>query len=343
MRHLLNTLFVLTEDAYLALENDNVVLWQEKRVLGRVPLLTLTNIVYFGYKGASPALMGACATHDIGLCFLTPQGRFLARTSGESRGNVVLRRRQYRLADDGVASCHIARDFIAGKIHNSKTVLARGLRDHALSVEQEAFQQAISNLSQAARQARNVEDKETLRGMEGNAAHSYFSVFGQLILRDKECFSFHSRVKRPPEGRVNALLSFAYTLLAHDCASALESVGLDAYVGFLHTDRAGRTSLALDLMEELRSIYADRFVLALINNRQIQADDFIEQDNNCFFLTDDGKKAFRQAWQAKKREEIKHPFLGEKIPWGLVPYVQSLLLARYIRGDISEYPAFLWK
>jgi CRISPR-associated protein Cas1 len=343
MRHLLNTLFIMTEDVYLALENDNVVVYQDKKVLGRVPLLTLSNIVYFGYKGASPALMGACAAKSIGLCFLTPHGKLLARVSGESRGNVVLRRQQYRLADDELASCHIARDFIAGKLHNSQSILARGLRDHPLSVEKEKFQQAIHDMGAAARQVRKIEDKGELRGVEGNAAHLYFSLLGQLILHDKEHFSLLSRIKRPPKGRVNALLSFAYTLLAHDCASALESVGLDAYVGFLHTDRAGRTSLALDLMEELRSIYADRFVLTLINNRQVKADDFVEREDNCFFLTDKGKKTFLQAWQDRKREEIRHPFLAEKIPWGLVPYVQSLLLARFIRGDISEYPAFLWK
>lgn len=343
MRHLLNTLFVTTEDSYLSLKDQNVVVSQGETVLARVPLLILENIVYSGYKGASPALMGACAKNNIGLCFLKPSGQFLARISGESRGNVLLRRAQYRIADNEEVSCNIARNFIIGKLHNSKAVLSRGLRDHPLSVDAAAFQSGIHELGNSIRLTRQVKDKDTLRGIEGNAAHIYFSLLGSLILRDREHFHFQSRQKRPPIGRVNGLLSFLYTLLAHDCASALESVGLDAYVGFLHTDRSGRTSLALDLMEELRSIYVDRLVLTVINNRIVQADDFEEQGNDVFYLTDNGKKSILKVWQDKKREEIKHPFLNEKIPWGLVPYIQSLLLARYIRGDLSEYPAFLWK
>ena len=322
LRHLLNTLFILTEDAYLSLKNKNVVVWQGDKKLGQVPLLTLENIVYSGRSGVSIPLIGACA---------------------ESRGNVLLRRMQYRLADDAEVSCHIARNFIVGKLHNSKIVIARGLRDHPLSVNQGLFQQVIRELSAATRLARKTENIDMLRGIEGNGAHQYFSVFNDLILRDKNAFFFTGRVKRPPKGRVNSLLSFTYTLLAHDCASALESVGLDAYVGFMHTDRSGRVSLALDMMEELRSILADRFVLTLINNGVMKEDDFEESENDIFLMKDKGKKKFLAAWQDKKKEEIKHPFLEEKIRWGLVPYVQSLLLARFIRGDLSEYPAFLWK
>ena len=343
MRHLLNTLFVLTEDAYLSLKDKNVVVRQGDKKLGQIPLITLENIIYCGYKGASPALMGACAENDIGLCFLSPTGKLLARVSGESRGNVLLRRKQYRLADDREISCQIARNFIVGKLHNSKVVIARGLRDHPLSVDQECFKRVIHELFIATRMARKSKNKETLRGIEGNSAHLYFSVLNDLILKNKDDFSFLGRVKRPPEGRVNSLLSFTYTLLAHDCASALESVGLDAYVGFMHTDRSGRVSLALDLMEELRSIIADRFVFSVINNGVMKGDDFEEVENHVFLLKDKGKKKFFSAWQDKKKEEIKHPFLEEKIRWGLVPYVQSLLLARFIRGDLSEYPAFLWK
>ena len=343
MRHLLNTLFLLTEDAYLSLENENVVVWQEKQKLGQVPLLTLENIITFSYKGASPALMGTCAERGIGLAFCTPRGRILARVSGESRGNVLLRRKQYRLADDEESRSGYARDFITGKLHNSRILLARALRDHRMSIDADAVSATVKELAGSIRDARQAADADALRGIEGNAAHLYFAVFGELILQDKEHFAFHGRVKRPPDSPVNAMLSFAYTLLAHDCASALESVGLDAYVGFLHTDRAGRTSLALDLMEELRSIFADRFVLTLINNRVIQADDFDSQEDGAVLLTDDGRKRFLSAWQEKKRETITHPFLEEKIPWGLVPYTQSLLLARTIRGDLSEYPAFLWK
>ena len=343
MRHLLNTLFILTEDAYLSLENENIIVWQEKRKLGQVPIQTLENIVTFSYKGASPALMGACAKRGIGLAFCTPHGRFLARVSGESRGNVLLRRKQYRLADDAESRCIYARDFITGKLHNSRVLLARALRDHRMGIDAEAVSASIKELAGSVHDARQAADADALRGIEGNAAHMYFSVFGELILQDKAHFAFHGRVKRPPDSPVNALLSFAYTLLAHDCASALEAVGLDAYVGFLHTDRAGRTSLALDLMEELRSIFADRFVLTLINNRVLRAADFETQEDGAVLLANDGRKKFLSAWQEKKRETITHPFLDEKISWGLVPYAQSLLLARTIRGDISEYPAFLWK
>jgi len=212
-----------------------------------------------------------------------------------------------------------------------------------MSIDEKAVSEAVQEMAGSIREARQAKDADNLRGIEGNAAHAYFSVFGELILQDKEHFAFHGRVKRPPDSPVNALLSFAYTMLAHDCASALESVGLDAYVGFLHTDRAGRTSLALDLMEELRSIFADRFVLTLINNRIIRASDFETQEDGAVLLTQDGRKKFLSAWQEKKRETITHPFLEEKLAWGLVPYTQSLLLARTIRGDLSEYPAFLWK
>lgn len=343
MRRLLNTLFVLSEDAYLSLENENVVVHQEDKILGRVPLLTLENILYFGYRGASPALLGACAKNRIGFAFLSQNGRFLARTVGENPGNVLLRKEQYRISDDEAKSLLYARNMIAGKIYNTRTVLERAGRDHPHSLDLEKLKSISHELAVSMRLARNAQDADTLRGIEGNAAHLYFDFFGQMILRQQKSFLFEGRIKRPPVGRVNALLSFTYTLLAHDCASALESVGLDAYVGFLHTDRPGRPSLALDLMEELRAIYADRFVLTLINNRVIQAKDFEEKENGGTYLTSVGKKHFVPKWQEKKREIITHPFLQEKVPWGLVPYVQALLLARTIRGDLEEYPVFLWK
>lgn len=343
MRHLLNTLFVLTEDAYIALENENVVVWRENTVLGRVPLLTLENILYFGYKGASPALMGACARNRIGLCFLSTYGKFLARSVGASQGNILLRKRQYEVSNDENQSCQIARDFITGKIYNSRTVLERAKRDHPLNVDSDRLQAASQELASSMREARRCTNLDMLRGIEGNAAREYFAVFSQLILQNKADFPFISRIKRPPIGRVNALLSFVYTVLAHDCAAALESVGLDAYAGFLHRDRPGRESLALDLMEELRSIYADRFVLTLINNRIIVSDDFQIKENGVVWLNDSGRRKLLKEWQEKKRETITHPFLQEKIYWGLVPYVQALLLARFLRGDLEEYPAFLWK
>ena len=344
MRHLLNTLFVLTDDTYLSLENENVVICgQEQQVLGRVPLLGLENILYFGFRGASPALMGECAKRQIGLCFLRQNGRFLARVCGASHGNVLLRKKQYRVSEDEAESCRIARNFIVGKIYNSRAVLERGRRDHPMSVDVAAFEETSRELALSAREARCAESLDDLRGVEGNAARLYFSCFGDLILQNKKEFPFEGRQKRPPIGRVNAALSFVYTMLAHDCASALESVGLDAYVGFLHRDRPGRESLALDLMEELRSVLADRFVLTLINNRVLRPEDFDERENGVVWLSETGRKATVKAWQERKRDTLSHPFLGEKVYWGLVPYVQALLLARHLRGDLEEYPAFLWK
>lgn len=343
MRRLLNTLFVLTEDAYLTLENENIVVKRENEILGRVPLLTLENIVCFSYKGASPYLMGECAKRSIGMCFLSRHGKFLARVTGINPGNVLLRKAQYRRSEDEEASCAISRNFIVGKIFNARTVLERAKRDHPMSVDGEKIQSVSHELKIAIRMAKRAENSDILRGIEGNAASLYFSVFDGLILQNKQQFYFSSRSKRPPLGKVNAMLSFAYTLLAHDCASALESVGLDAYIGFLHCDRPGRPSLALDLMEELRAIYADRFVVTLINNRIMKPSDFDEKENGVTLLNESGRKRFLEEWQERKRDTILHPFLEEKIAWGLIPYAQALLLARMLRGDLEEYPAFLWK
>ena len=343
MRRMLNTLFILSEEMYLALENENVVVKSDDKIIGRVPLLNLENILYFGYKGVSPSLMGECAKRKIGLCFLDRRGRFLSRSCGMNPGNVLLRKKQYLLSESYEESCNLAKNFIVGKIFNSRTVIERMKRDHPLNLDKDKFQAISNDLKISIRKAREVTDKDILRGIEGNAANLYFSVFNDLILRDKQDFEFKSRQRHPPIGKVNALLSFAYTILAHDCASALESVGLDAYVGYLHSDRPGRQSLALDLMEELRAVYADRFVLTLINNRVIKKSDFDEKENGVTFLNENGRKIFLNSWQEKKMEVILHPFLEEKIPWGLIPYAQSLLLARTIRGDIEEYPAFLWK
>jgi len=343
MRKLLNTLFVTSEDKYLALENENVVVLDGEEKAARFPLLMLEGIVSFSYKGASPALMGACAKRGIQLSFMTPNGRFLARTCGEDRGNVLLRKRQYRISDDEKASCQIARNFIVGKVHNSRWILGRAVRDHAMRIDSEAVKHAAAQLAQRLPEIARVESLETLRGLEGEAASRYFSVFNELILNQKEMFVFEERNRRPPEDEVNAMLSFAYTLLTNDCASALESVGLDSYVGFLHRDRPGRASLALDLMEELRGVFAERLVISLINNREITAKHFQKQPGGAVFLSENGRKILLNAWQTKKREQITHPYLGEKLYWGLVPYVQALLLARYLRGDIDGYPPFLWK
>lgn len=343
MRKMLNTLFITSEDAYLALENENVVVLRGEEKMGQYPLTILENIVSFSYKGASPALMGACDARDIHLCFLTPNGRFLARVCGQSRGNVLLRKEQYRVSDDSAQSCMVARNMIFGKIFNNRWVLERMLRDHAMRADLPSLSAASAQLQNRLEGVRQIDDLDALRGAEGLASAAYFGVFDQMILNQKDVFHFDGRNRRPPRDRVNAALSMTYTLLAHDCASALESVGLDAYVGFMHRDRPGRASLALDLMEELRAPLADRFVLTLINTRVLQQKHFKTQADGAVWLTDDGRKALLSAWQSRKKAEITHPFLKEKMTWGLVPYVQALLLARTLRGDLDGYPPFLWK
>ena len=343
MRHLLNTLFVNSEDIYLSLDGENVVANRGRQEVARYPLHILSGIVSFSYAGASPALMGACAQRDVSLAFCTPRGRFLARVSGESSGNVLLRRTQYRTADDPGPCCRIARNMIFGKVHNARWSIERTRRDHGLRVDEDALSNASGQLRELLPQFAVETSLELLRGLEGAGATVYFGVFDQMILGEKPLFAFSNRNRRPPLDPVNALLSFAYSLLTHDCASALESVGLDAYVGFLHRDRPGRTSLALDLMEELRPCLADRFVLTLINNRVVHKGDFEFRENGAVYLTDSGRKAFLTHWQERKKAELTHPYLGEKIPWGLVPYIQALLLARTLREDLEEYPPFLWK
>lgn len=343
MRHLLNTLFVTSEDAWLSLDGENVVVNRDKTAVARFPLHNLQMIISFSYAGASTALMGACAQRGVGLTFCTPRGKFLARTCGISQGNVLLRRTQYRAADDPVESCRIARSMIFGKVYNSRWSIERTRRDHKMRIEQEKFGAVSENLKALLPQILEAENSESLRGLEGAGATEYFRLLDDMILRQKEDFYFHGRNRRPPLDNVNAMLSFAYSLLANDCASALESVGLDAYVGFLHRDRPGRTSLALDLMEELRPCMADRFVLTVINNRILASEDFRQEESGAVRMTDKGRQKFLKQWQLKKQDTITHPYLEEKIPWGLVPYVQSLLLARYLRGDMDAYPPFLWK
>lgn len=343
MKQLLNTLFVSTENAYLRLDGENVVVTVENEEKARFPLHNLSGIISFSYSGASPALMGECANRGINLAFSTPRGRFLARTTGITNGNVHLRRTQYRFADNAYKSCEIARSFIYGKIYNSRWNLERTKRDHKLRIDSERFESSSQSLKALLPKVLEETDLDALRGWEGSGAKIYFSLFDDMILRDKEHFFFHDRNRRPPMDNVNALLSFSYSLLSNDCASALESVGLDSYVGFMHQDRPGRRSLALDLMEELRPCYADRFVLSVINNRIVKAEDFEQSESGAVSLKKGGRSAFLKSWRERQTEMIKHPFLDEKIPWGMVPYVQALLLARYLRGDMDAYPPFLWK
>ncbi len=318
-------------------------MYQSEEEAGRVPLHNLEAIVTFGYTGASPALMAACAARDISLTFLSGSGRFLARVSGEVRGNILLRKEQYRIAMDADRSLGIAKNCILGKVYNAKWVLERACRDYPLRLDTEKLKQKSQYLSGALTKIRDCADAAQLLGLEGEAASTYFSVFDDLILQQKETFSFQKRSRRPPLDPVNAMLSFAYTLLAGMCAGSLESVGLDPYAGFFHTDRPGRISLALDLSEELRSVMADRFVLTMINKKMIGADGFIQKENGAVFMSDDARKVFLTQWQQKKQEVIRHPFLDEKVEWGMVPHVQAMLLARYIRGDLEEYPPFFWK
>ncbi|MGM2730950.1 type I-C CRISPR-associated endonuclease Cas1c [Bacillus cereus group sp. Bce005] len=343
MKKLLNTLFITQPDIYLSLDGDNIVLLKEKEKIGRLPLHNLESIVSFGYTGTSPALMGYCAEKNISLVFLTMYGQFLARVIGKSKGNVILRKKQYRISEDEVISAKIARNFIIGKIYNNKWIIERMTRDYPLRIDVNQFKAISQHLSSIILEVRECEDLERLRGLEGQAATSYNKIFNQMILQQKEDFYFNGRSRRPPLDNVNAMLSFAYTLLANDMTSALEGVGLDAYVGFLHRDRPGRVSLALDVIEELRGVYADKFVLSLINKRVINKGDFLQKENGAVIMTDEARKKFIAAWQNKKQEKITHPYLGEKISWGLVPHAQALLLARYLRNDLDEYPPFLWK
>ncbi|MBB4822803.1 CRISPR-associated protein Cas1 [Sporosarcina luteola] len=343
MKKLLNTLYITLPDAYLGLKGENVAIIKDEVIIGRVPLHNLEAICTLGRQGASPALMSACVERDISITFLSTSGRFRARVIGPTKGNVTLRRSQYRLADDEAKSAQVSKHFLIGKIYNSKWSLERVTRDHALRIDLEKFKSKSAFLSESIKQLAAADNLEVLRGIEGNAANAYFSVMDDMILQQKDAFFYKGRSRRPPLDNVNALLSFVYTLLASDVGAALETVGLDPYVGFLHRDRPGRMSLALDVMEELRSVYADRFVLSVINKKQVKATDFLKKESGAVIMTDNARKEILQLWQKRKDEQITHPFLKEKISWGLVPHAQAILLARFLRGDLDAYPPFLWK
>jgi len=343
MRKLLNTLYVTTPNAYLTKDGENVVVKVEEEVKFRMPIHNLEGIVCFGYIGASPALMKLCCERNVGLSFLSEHGQFYARVSGEVKGNVLLRREQYRRADCAQASLGIARNIITGKLVNCRTVLMRAIRDHGLVIDTGKVENAIKSLSCHVKNIEQCSGLEELRGIEGDAAREYYSVFSELILWQKEDFYMDKRTRRPPLDNMNALLSFLYTLLAHDVQSALETVGLDPYVGFLHRDRPGRASLALDIMEELRPYLADRVALTLVNRKQISGKGFIQKETSGIIMTPETKKEVLMAWQKRKQETITHPFINEKIEVGLIPYIQAMLLARFLRGDIDGYPPFFYK
>ena len=343
MKKHLNTLFVTTQGAYLAKEGETVVVKVEKEIRLRVPIHTIGGIVCFGNVMCSPFLMGFCAEKDVAVSFLTEYGRFMARVQGPVSGNVLLRREQYRRADDLNFSAGMAKSVITGKLVNCRTVLQRALRDHAHKLNEDEVRQTSQNINNSLKRLQSETSLDVIRGIEGDAAHTYFSVFDHLITSQKDDFSFQGRNRRPPLDNVNCLLSFLYTLVMHDIRSAIESVGLDPAVGFLHRDRPGRPGLALDLMEEFRPFLADRLVFSLINLRQVQKKGFKKTEPGAVLMDDDTRKEVLVAYQKRKQEEIMHPFLEEKVTIGLLFHTQALLLARYLRGDIDGYPPFIWK
>ncbi len=340
---MLNTLYVNNPECFLSLENENVIVKTDDEVLIRVPLINLESILTCGYKGASARLMFACAESGVTLSFLTENGKYLGSFVGESRGNILLRKEQYRISDDAEKCSAIVKNFVFGKLYNARWVLERATRDYPLRVDVERLKSASVKIGDIAKEVLGCGDLDRMRIFEGTAAQYYFAEFNELILQNKADFYFINRNRRPPVDPLNALLSLTYTMLAQDCRGACEAVGLDAYCGFLHRDRPGRASLALDLMEELRACVADRFVLSLINRKEISGADFETSGSGEVRLTEAGRKNFFGAWQQHKKQVITHPYLSEKIEWGLVPYSQALLLSRFIRGDIDEYPPFLWK
>lgn len=343
MKKLGNVLYVTTPEAYLSLDGENVVVKSDGNSSMRLPLHNLENIVCFNYPGVSPGLMGACARRSVGLCFLRPSGRFLARVTGPVKGNLLLRKRQYELSQEERARVAVASSCLLGKIFNTRKVIERALRDHSMLVDVTALKSVSDFLKGTLTAVQAAESLDELRGLEGSAAKQYFRVFGQLVLQQHNDFPFKERSRRPPRDRLNSLLSFLYTLLTYEVASALEAVGLDPYVGFLHADRPGRPSLALDMMEELRPVFADRLALTLVNRKQISGDGFEEKESGGVLMDDDTRKTVLSAWQSRKQDEITHPYLKERIPFGLIPHAQALLLARHMRGDLDSYPPLFWK
>ncbi len=346
MRRHLNTLYVTTEDAWLHKDRENVVVKVGSTERGRVPVHLLGGIVCFGSVGATPALMGHCAEHGVCISMMSRNGRFLARVEGPVSGNVLLRRSQYRAADDPAKTVEMVRNMVIGKLLNQRTVIRRALRDHGGTMSAQKCSRlkvCERRLTDAARRGGRPLDTDALRGIEGEAAREYYGVFGNLVRNGDPSFVFTRRSRRPPLDPVNALLSFLYTLLVHDCRSALETVGLDPAVGFLHRDRPGRPSLALDIMEELRPVLADRLVLSLINRRQLSARDFKTAVSGAVTMRADARKTVLVAYQERKKDKLIHPFLKENTTVGLIPFLQANLMARRLRGDLDGYPPFLWK
>jgi CRISPR-associated protein Cas1 len=339
VKRLLNTLYVTTQEAYLCHEGESVLVKVGAETKLRLPIHNLSSIVGFGQVTFSAPLMGLCAERGVSMVHLTRNGRFLARVHGKISGNVLLRREQYRRADDPAGASELARMFLLGKVANCRGVLQRAARDHGAAI----LEPVVGRLAHRLRGIKQPVPLATLRGFEGDAAGDYFDVFDNLITAQKEDFKFTVRSRRPPLDEVNALLSFLYTLLAHDIVGALEGVGLDPQVGFLHADRPGRPSLALDLMEEFRPWLADRMALSLINLKQVQAKEFVRTASGAVEMTEEARKTVLTAWQKRKQEELEHPYLGEKFEVGLFFHAQALLLARFLRGDMDGYPPFIWR
>ncbi len=341
MKKHLNTLFVTTQGAWLSKDGETVSIRVEGEMKLRVPIHLLDGIVCFGAVTMSPFLMAHCAESGVGISFLTENGRFLARVEGAVSGNVLLRRTQYRWADDPDRSADLARAFVLAKIANGRLVLQRGARDHPATAP--PLKPAVASLARSLTDVDEAESVDSIRGFEGDAARTYFGAFDHLIVSEDPVLRFGGRSRRPPRDPVNALLSFVYTLLLHDVRSALEAAGLDPQVGFLHRDRPGRPGLALDMMEELRPFLADRLVLSLINRRQVRADGFEHRETGGVWMDEGTRKTVLFAYQERKKEEIRHPYLDEKCTVGAVTHLQAILLARTIRGDIDGYPPFFWR
>jgi CRISPR-associated protein Cas1 len=343
VKQLLNTLYVTTQGAYLGRDGDAVAVRVEQETRLRVPIHTLSNIVCFGQVSCSPFLLGLCGERGVGVAMLTENGQFLARVQGPVSGNVLLRREQYRWADRDDCTISVARTVVVAKVANCRTVLLRALRDKPDVNGSEELQFAVRRLGRLLQTVAAATSLDIVRGHEGDAARVYFGVFDHLISSSKEDFNFHGRSRRPPLDNMNALLSFVYTLLTHDITAALEGVGLDPAVGYLHRDRPGRPGLALDLLEELRPVIGDRLALSLVNRRQVNASGFHKLENGAVVMDTATRKEVLTAYQKRKQEEILHPFLAERVAFGIVPHVQSLLLARFIRGDLDGYPGFVWR
>jgi CRISPR-associated protein Cas1 len=343
MRKLLNTLYVTTPKSYLSLDGENIVILLEEDEKFRIPFVNVESIVCFGYMGASPALMGKCADNNVGLCFLKPSGEFAGRIIGKTKGSVYLRKTQYSLHDDKEFCLEFSKSIVAAKLCNSKFTLDKTIRDNKDKIDTADLENVSAGLKNAVQDVYAIADKDELRGFEGANTKQYFKVFDDMILQQKKHFCFTDRSKRPPLDNVNCMLSYIYTILSFDIASALETVGLDPYVGFYHELRSGRASLAVDIIEEFRSYMVDRFVVSAINLKQVNEKDFTEKEGGGILMTDDGRRKILTCWQERKKDIITHPIIKEKVEVGLLPYVQAQLLARFLRGDLEEYPPFLCK